>query len=352
MEIPIRKAVLNIPPYHAGKKKSGCIKLSSNENPYGPSPKAVEAIRAVLSSLSVYPDKNSLRLKEKLAAVHRIPPENIIAGNGSDEIFVMLAAAFLEPGDKALTGENTFSQYSFAVTLMGGEMGTVPLKEGRFDLAALSDSVDEKTRIIFICNPNNPTGTYVTRNEFDRFIDSIPRDILVVIDEAYADFADAPDFPAVTDLLRYRNVIVTRTFSKLYGLAGLRIGYGISSSEKMIDAVTRTKQPFNINNLAEIGAMAALDDREFREKTLQNNREQKEELYRFFESLKIRFYRSQSNFICFRADQGAGTLTQTMEERGINLRPLDSFGMPKWVRLTIGTPHQNSLFMKSLEELI
>ncbi|MFP4384530.1 MAG: histidinol-phosphate transaminase [Spirochaetia bacterium] len=352
MEIQIRKAVMNIPPYHAGKKKSGCIKLSSNENPFGPSPKAVEAIKAGLSSLSVYPDKNSLRLKEKLAAVHDIKPSNIIAGNGSDEIFVMTAAAFLEPGEKALTGENTFSQYNFAVTLMGGAMETVPLRDGRFDLTGLSDSVDEKTRMIFICNPNNPTGTYVNQYEFDRFIASIPPNILVIIDEAYADFADAPDFPAVPDLLRHRNVLVTRTFSKLYGLAGLRIGYGISSSEKIIDAVSRTKQPFNINILAETGALAALYDREFREKTIQNNREQKEILYDFFESLKIRFYRSQSNFICFRADQGAGYLAGAMEERGINVRPLDSFGMPEWVRLTVGTPEQNRLFINALEDSI
>jgi histidinol-phosphate aminotransferase len=352
MKIPVRKTVLDIQPYTAGKKKAGCIKLSSNENPYGSSPKALEAAAESLEETYIYPDKNSMAIKKQLADHLDLNADDFIIGNGSDEIFVMAAGAFCEPDEKVITAGSTFSTYAFAASLFGGKTLTVPLREGKFDLQRILKVADDKTRIVFICNPNNPTGTYVSMNELKNFMEALPKNILVIIDEAYAEFADADDFPKPKDLLQYENILITRTFSKLYGLAGFRIGYGFSLSAGIIDALNRTKQPFNINIPAERAACAALSDSEFVMETLHNNREQKTVLYDFLDSAACTYYPSQSNFICIKTPLGSQKTASLMEDQGLTIRPLLSFGMPEWIRVTIGTPEQNGLFMKVFREVM
>jgi histidinol-phosphate aminotransferase len=339
-------------PYVPGELKPGAVKLASNENPFGPSPLAVESIRRDAAAVHLYPDQHAHRLRKKLASTYGVGEEQFIIGNGSDEIMTMIAGTYLEDGDNTVTAHGTFSTYTFATLLYGGEVRHVPLKDGRFDLPAIRAAVDERTQIIFVCNPNNPTGTYVSQTEVVEFLQSVPERVLVVMDEAYAEFVEETDYPdSVALISEYPNLIVLRTFSKIYGLAGMRVGYGIASAEVVAD-ISRVKQPFNVGILSQAAAASALADTEFVERSISNNKAGKEYLYAQLTRLGVQYFPTSSNFICIETRKDSLQLFQRIMELGVTIRPLASFGMATSIRVTVGTPEQNELFIRCLEQAL
>ena len=265
----VNDAFLTLKPYPPGKPISeterelgitGCIKLASNENPLGPSPKAVAAVSDILKSLHDYPDGGGYYLKDRLAEFVGYGTDHIILGNGTNELIEMLIRTCIRPGENMVYAEQSFIAYKLCGLAANAEIIEVPLKDMRYDLEAMAAAMNDKTKLVFIANPNNPTGTYVSKAEMDAFMKAVPEQVIVVLDEAYLEYVDAPDYPSALDYLEVRDrVMVTRTFSKCYGLAGLRVGYGVAKPE-LIDFLNRGRQPFNCNSLAQAGALAALDD--------------------------------------------------------------------------------------------
>jgi histidinol-phosphate aminotransferase len=348
----IRQCLEGLAPYVPGKLKAGAIKLASNENPLGPSPRAMETLRDCVSRVYLYPDNACAELREALAARHGLAPGNIVVGNGSDEIMMLAAAAYIRPGDTTVTARETFSNYTFVTLLFDGKMKQAPLANGFFDLEALSKLADSRTRLVFLCNPNNPTGTYFSREELEAFLRKTPPETLVVSDEAYADFAEAPDFPdSVSLLAKYPNLLIMRTFSKLYGLAGLRVGYGIAREEVAADLL-KAKISFSVNLPALAAARAALEDREFVEKSLAVNREGKAYLYGEFDRLGLAYYPTQANFICVDTGRDSRDMERRIMDLGVTIRPLASFGIPRSLRVTVGTREQNGIFIACLEKAL
>jgi len=331
---------------------NGAVKLSSNENPLGPSPKAVRAIREALDSIHRYPDGSANALRVKLAERWNLSGDRLIITNGSDEFFTLLAAAFIGQGENALSVRETFSEYRFAVRLFGAEIREDSLIEGRYNLDGMLRLVDHQTRLVFLCNPNNPTGRYSTHREITVFLRSIREDIIVVLDEAYADFADKPDFPDTRVLLdEFPNLVVTRTFSKLHGLAGLRVGYAMGNAE-VISGARRASMPFNVNRLAQIAAGAALEDAEHREKTLRLVHKERNFLSSELSARGIFHYPTQANFLCLDMKTEIAKIWESIGLRGIALRDLKSFGLPHMARYTLGTRKNNRRLVEILDELI
>jgi histidinol-phosphate aminotransferase len=348
----IRQCLRGLAPYIPGKLQPGAIKLASNENPRGPSPRAMETLRECVSSVYLYPDNACMSLREALAVKHGLLPGNIVVGNGSDEIMMLAAAAYINPGDTTVTARETFSNYTFVTLLFDGKMKYAPLKNGRFDLAALAKLVDSGARLVFLCNPNNPTGTYFARDGLENFLKQAPPETLVISDEAYADFADASDFPdSVSLLAKYPNLLIMRTFSKLYGLAGLRVGYGIAREEVAADLL-KTKISFSVNLPALAAARAALEDREFIKESLAVNQEGRAYLYGEFDRLGLAYYPTQANFICVDTGRDSVDMERRLMELGVTIRPLTSFGIPRSIRVTIGTGEQNRTFIACLEKAL
>jgi histidinol-phosphate aminotransferase len=315
----------------------------------------METLRECISRTHLYPDNACAGLREALAVKHGLAPENIVVGNGSDEIMMLAAAAYINPGDTAVTARETFSNYTFVTRLFDGEMNRAPLCKGFFDLDALDALVKHAApgpRLVFLCNPNNPTGTYFGHSALENFLKKMPPETLVVSDEAYADFAEAPDFPDSLSLLpAYPNLLIMKTFSKLYGLAGLRIGYGIAHEDVAADLL-KAKISFSANLPALAAAQAALEDREFVEKSLAVNREGKAWLCAEFDRLGLPYYPSQANFICIDTGRDSRDMERRIMELGVTIRPLASFGMPHSLRVTIGTREQNRLFINCLEKAL
>ncbi len=348
----LRQALNTITPYKPGVLKEGAIKLASNENPLGPSPRAMEYIRNNADSVYLYPDAACTHLSKKLADKHGVAQDQIIVGNGSDEILLFIAGAYIEPGSGAVTSECTFSEYTFSVTLFGGSLSYAPLINGSFDPKAIAALIQDNTKIVYICNPNNPTGTYITEKDFIRFMNSVPEHVLVVSDEAYCEYVEAADYPETIPLLkRYPNLLILRTFSKIYGLAGLRVGYGIGNAA-VIDDLKKTKEPFNVNILAQGAAAAALDDTAFISASIKNNSEGKQYLYKELSALGLEFFRTEANFICFKIGQDCMKAFEQLMNLGVTIRPLRSFGLNEWIRVTIGTQQQNELFIRCLRRIL
>ena len=357
-----RAALNQLEPYVPGKAISGGIKLSSNENPLGSSPRALAAIREAIGTgtadLNRYPDPAIHRLKEKLARFWNTDSEMLIVGNGSDETLVMIAGAFMEPGLNAVTARHTFSQYTFATTIFGGRMRYADMPEGAFDLPAIRDLIDQDTRLVFLCNPNNPTATAFTHDALVTFLREVPDHVVVVIDEAYGEFADSPDYPRTIELIaRHPNLIRLRTFSKIYGLAGLRIGYGTAQKE-LIGLISKLRQPFNVGTVAQEAAAAALDDREFVESSILNNVAGRDRICAALDHLGIDYYPSSANFVCthFPAQTHIGLradkVVQQLADRHIAVRPLGSFGLPDYVRISVGTPEEVTAVCEALAEAV
>jgi len=347
----LKANIASMKAYMPGRTVPGAVKLSSNENPLGPSPKAVEAIREALAGIHRYPDGAAAALKAALADNWEIPEKGIMVSNGSDEVFALLAAAWIGPGENAVSSRETFSQYRYAVRLYAGEIREIPLSNGLFSLDAMLEAIDENTRMVFICNPNNPTGTYRNHQDIENFLSMVPDDVIVILDEAYAEFADQPDFPDSKALLRkYPRLVVTRTFSKLYGLAGLRVGYALGNPE-IISGAQRASMPFNVNNLAQAAALAALSDTEHRKKTLELVQSEKDFFGKELSKRNIFHYPTQANFVCFRLNIPIADLWESIARRGIALRDLKSFGLPEMARYTFGSRKNNLRLLEILDEV-
>ncbi len=325
---------------------SDAVKLASNENPLGPSPKACEAYRKIAPTLHLYPRGNAPRLVSALAEKFGVKKSQIVLGNGSDEIIDMLGKAFLRPGDEVLGIRATFSVYRATALLYGARFVSVSESEAKVPLESYLQAITPKTRAIFLCNPNNPTGAYYAEREVLEFLEKVPPSVLVFIDEAYSEFATASDYPRlVPQLSKFSNLMLNRTFSKIYGLAGLRIGYAFSS-EEVIRAMWKVKPPFDVNLAAQAAAVAALSDDEHLRRTLETNARGIQMLTQSFENLGFEVLPTQANFLCIRIGERCAELVKFLERNGMIVRYLKSFGLPEWVRVTVGKPEENALLVE------
>jgi len=348
----LREDLRDLKPYAPGQLKPGALKLASNENPLGPSPAALGALAGAASTVHLYPDGAATALRQALSAQLGVPADRFVLGNGSDEILTLVAAAYLRPGDNAVTADVTFSEYHFAVRLFGGTVQHAPLKDGAFDLDAVAALIDARTKLVFLCNPNNPTGGYFGAAALDAFLARVPASVLVVLDEAYCHYVDAPDYPDSMKLLdRWPNLLVTRTFSKVYGLAALRVGYAVASAE-VIRHLSVVKQPFNVGTLGQVAARAAVGDTAFVERSRAVNREGLAFWAEALGALGLFAYPSQANFLAIRVQRDAQAVFAAMAEAGVTIRPLTSFGLLDWIRITVGTRDQNELCLAALRKAL
>jgi len=361
MKTSLKPWISDLPDYVAGrtieeiKRKYGLAavyKLASNENPLGPSPKALDAIRDSLSRVNRYPDAHAFYLKEKLARKLGVTPENIIPGNGSDEIIQLIAQTFLLPGEEVIMGDPTFSFYQIVVVAAGGREILVPLKNFSYDLIAMASRISEKTKVIFINTPLNPTGTIILKDAFEDFLERIPPDVILVVDEAYGEYVTDRSYP---DFLDYREagkkMVVLRTFSKIYGLAGLRIGYGIADAY-LISCLNKIRGPFNTNLLAQAAAVAALDDDEHLKRSRAVNEEGLRYLYGELATLGIECLPTQANFFLIRIGEHAGRLYEALLKEGVIVRVMSGGGLENYLRITVGLPSENEKFIQSLRKVI
>jgi histidinol-phosphate aminotransferase len=328
---------------------AGAVKLASNENPIGPSPRALAAVREALAGVHRYPDGACFRLRAALSRRLGVAPEQLVFGCGADELLELVAKSFLGPGDECVFAWPSFAMYPIVTRGMGATPVAVPLgRDLVHDLDAMTAAVGPRTRVAVVCNPNNPTGTTVGAAAFDRFAAALPDDVVLVIDEAYVDFARRPDFAdALGWVARRPGTVSVRTFSKISGLAGLRVGYGVADAE-LAGYLDRARHPFNVNLLAEVAAVAALDDREHLARTLAVNAEGLAYLTRELGALGIEVWPSEANFLLARP--GAGAYERLLRE-GVIVRPLGGFGMPDHVRITVGLPEENERLVKALRRL-
>lgn len=356
----VRKNISGLNPYIAGKpieetkRQLGLkdiIKLASNENPLGVSPKALTAIKKSLSRVNRYPDSQSFYLKRKLSQSLKVEPSNIVLGNGSDELIDIIIKTFVEDDENILTSEVTFLEYEIVSRTNNRKVATVPLKYFKYDLDAIKAKIDKKTKLIFISNPNNPTGTYVTRYEIEDFLKGLPDNVLVVLDEAYDTFIDVDDYPFGLKYINDKNVLVLKTFSKAYGLAGLRIGYAVGIAE-FCAAMERVRQPFNVNLLAQEGAAAALDDKEFLKKTRNTILAGKNYLYESLSKLGLAYVPSVANFILIDVGKDGVGVFKDMLQQGVIVRDMKQYGLKNFVRVTIGTKKENEKFIKALKKVL
>ena len=357
MKLEVASHIASLIPYPPGKPLeelereygiSGSIKLASNENALGPSPKAVAAIGACLANLHRYPDGSCYYLSQALARRLAVPPARLVFGNGSNEIIGLLAAAFLKDGDEVITSRPTFLVYQNVVQAQGGLNRVIPLKEMAHDLPAIAAAVTPATRMIFLDNPNNPTGTVFSADQFEEFLALLPPRVVVVLDEAYVDFVE-PELRL--DARRYLDgpvpVVALRTFSKAYGLAGLRVGYGLMH-EEIAGYLHRVRQPFNVNVPAQVGALAALADDEHYRRTLELTRREMARLAAAVSELGCRPFTSQANFFLIDVGGDGKALYEHLLRQGVIVRPMSAYGYPRYIRITPGLPAENDRFLKSL----
>jgi histidinol-phosphate aminotransferase len=363
----VPERVKALPAYVPGKAikqaeaESGvrAIKLASNENPFGPSPLAVKAIRDTSSSVNQYPDNDAGALRIRIAEMHDIPSENVIVTAGSTPLLDILARTLLGPGLNAITSERSFIVYPIVARGAGGELRTVPMKNDGYDLDAIATAVDANTRIIFLANPNNPTGSFHTADDIERFLDQLPDHVIVALDEAYIEFAESfaaergVQVPHSVDYVRQgRSVVVMRTFSKAQGLAAVRAGYGIGPAE-LIGYLARLKTAFMVSTPAQAAAMAALDDHDHIEKTMRNNLEQSKWLTAQIRSMGLNPVESWSNFIYCEMGESASAISHKLQQEGVIIRPLTgSWGAPTAIRVTVGTPDENRRFIAALKKTV
>ena len=351
-----RPAVLTQPVYEQGKPieyvarelgldPAGIIKLASNENPFGPSPLAVAAARRALEHGELYPDGGCFELRHKLAAARGLQADQFVIGNGSNEIIELLGHVFLGPGDEVVMATPAFVVYKLVTLLFGAKAVEVPLRDWRHDLAAMAQAVTPATKLVCVCTPNNPTGTANTEAELFAFVRGLPPHVVAVIDEAYAEFlANPPDLRPL--IAEGRKVVCLRTFSKIYGLASLRIGYGYGSPE-VAALLNRVRQPFNVNAIAQAAALAALDDGEFAARCARENRAGLAQLEAGCRQLGLETVPSVANFLLVRVGDG-GRVFDALQRRGVIVRPVKSYGLPEWIRVTVGSAQQNERVLREL----
>ena len=357
----IRDNVSKIEQYHPGKPsevlkrelalKEEICKLASNENPLGPSPLAIAAIQKSLKEANLYPDNSCYYLKEKLAKHLRIPPENLRIGNGTTELILFLGIAFLNPEDTLIMSQSSFIMAKIVTQIIGCHLVEVPLKEYRHDLDTIIESITSSTKIVYLDNPMNPIGTMTTHKEISKFMERLPEDIVVVLDEAYHDYVNNRDYPKSLHFIEEgKNVIVLRTFSKMYGLAGFRVGYGVAKKE-FIHAFDMVSPPFSVNRFGQIAAAEALEDKDHVQKTKEINEKGKDYLYRHFERLDVFYIPSETNFVTIDVKTATNPIADELQKKGIIVRPLSMYGQPTLLRVTIGTPEQNKRFMDAFANI-
>jgi len=359
----VRKNILDVKPYVPGKpieevqRELGLkdvIKLASNENCLGPSPKALDAIKENLNNINRYPDASSFYLKEKLSKFLGVRTDNLILGNGSDEIIVLAVKTFIDEADEVIIARPTFLIYEITSQVQSAKMKFVPLtKDLRYDLKAIKGAITSATKMVFIANPDNPTGTYVTKAELDDFFKGLPDGVVVFLDEAYFEFANYSfkDYPNGIDYLGMPNVIVGRSFSKAYGLAGMRIGYGISNAEA-IGYMERVREPFNVNILAQAAALAAIDDQAFLKKTLTHVAKEKESLYEAFSRMGLKYIKSATNFILVDVKRDTKVVFNRLLKEGVIVRDMKAWGLDTFIRVTVGTLEEDKKFIAALKKVI
>lgn len=360
MGIVPRKAVLSAKPYKPGKPieevkrelgLTDVIKMASNENPLGPSPKALKAIKKYLGILNRYPEGGCFYLRQAVARKFKIKPEQIIFGNGSDELIGLTLRAFVEEEGEVIVTSPTFLMYEVASIVHGAKIKIIPTRYFKYDLKAIKGAITKNTKAVFIANPDNPNGTYVSRYELEDFLKGLPQNVIVFLDEAYFEFAEEQDYPNGLDYVGKNNIIVTRTFSKAYGLAGLRVGYGISSPE-IIRYMEAVREPFNVNSLAQVGAIGALKDKDFLAKSKKIVREGKKFMYSELKAIGIKYVPSVTNFILIELGPKSEEVTEKLLKKGVIVRNMKAWGLGNFIRVTIGKESENKRFIKELKKII
>jgi len=357
----VNQSILDIIPYKPGKpieelsREMGItdiIKMASNENPLGPSKKAVKAMQDHLKTVHLYPDGSCYKLKEALKKEFKISADNLVIGNGSSEIMELVYHAFLKKGNEIILGDPSFLMYPILAKMFDVKIKTVPLdKDLNYDLDKMLKTITKKTKLIVVCNPNNPTGISVPKKQLQKFIDAVPKNIVIILDEAYYEFA-APGIlpPSIKYIDKKKNIVILRTFAKIYGLAGVRVGYGIMAKE-VSDYLNRARAPFNVNSLAQVAALAALDDKEHLHQTVKITNVGKKYFYQEFKKLKIAYFPSQANFILVKVGDGK-KITHELLKKGVIVRPMAGYKLPEYIRVTLGNMKENKRFLKSLREVL
>ncbi len=361
MKLSIPEYILSIKPYTPGKPISevereygisGSIKLASNENPLGPSPKAVSAMQAAMADLHRYPDASGYDLIHKLAGRLGVSTDQIVLGNGSDDVIGMLVRAFLQVGEEAVMTAPSFLMYEIFVRSVGAVPVFVPMPPEGLNLSSMLEKISPRTRMVFINSPNNPTGAAVSRSAFADFLDRLPEDVLVILDEAYIEFSTDPEFlDGLTLLHKDRPIAVLRTFSKAYGLAGIRIGYGVMPSE-IASVLNRIRQPFNTSRLAQAGAVAALDDEAFLAETRKLIQTEIAFLQASVRSLGLVCYPTQANFFLIHVKKNADAVFEALLKQGVIVRSMVSYGYPEHIRVNVGLHQENLRFLNALENVL
>ncbi|WP_082233995.1 histidinol-phosphate transaminase [Halobacillus massiliensis] len=356
-----KEILKNMKPYKPGKQieevkeeygLDRIVKLASNENPFGFSSQVKEQLPALINQLEKYPDGYSAALRKKMASFLNVKGEQLIFGNGSDEIVQIICRTFLEAGANTVMATPTFPQYRHNALIEGAEVREVPLQNGHHDIEAMLDQIDERTRVLWLCTPNNPTGVHMTESEVKLVLSSVPSHVLVVIDEAYYEYMDADNrFESLADLNNYENLIVLRTFSKAYGLAGLRIGYGVASPS-IIQTLEPAREPFNTSTIAQAAAILALDDQSFINESIASNKKSKEELFKFLEENDIEYYPSQANFVLIHLPISGDEMFEHLLSKGFIVRSGEALGLPQSIRLTIGKEEDMYVIQKEIKEKI
>ena len=328
------------------------IKLASNENPLGAGPRACEAVTASLGELGRYPDGNAFALKQALADRLSIAPDLLTIGNGSNDVLELLARVFVTPADEVVFSEHAFAVYALVTKAQGARAVVTPARDWGHDLSAMRAALTERTRIVFIANPNNPTGTWVGAKPLAAFIDTVPEDVLVVVDEAYFEYVEHANYPdCLPWVQRFPNLVVTRTFSKVHGLAALRVGYAVSQP-MIAELLNRVRQPFNVNALAQIAAEAALQDGEHVQRSRALNREGLSQLTAAFEAFGLAYIPSVANFVAVDIGQPAAPVYEKLLREGVIVRPVDNYGMPNHLRVTVGLAEENARFLQALDTVL
>ena len=356
-----RKGILDIEPYVPGKPieevqaelgLSEIAKMASNENPLGPSPKAIVAMEMELKNVNLYPEGSCTLLRREMSKRLSIDEDMITFSNGADNCILLVANAFINEGDEVLMADMTFFVYKTVTKIMGGELVYASLRDYVHDLESMKKKIGPRTKLAFVCNPNNPTGTIVRKNELDDFVSNLPENTILVLDEAYFEFVSDEDYPNSLDYIREGyNVISLRTLSKLYGIAGLRIGYAMGCKE-LIEALNRVREPFPVSRIAQAGALAALEDEEFKEKVLRNNDEGKDYLYEEFEKMGLPYTPSYTNFIFVDLRRDSGGIFESLLREGVIIRPGHLWNYPTFARVTIGTMEENQKFIGALKKTL
>ena len=354
--------VARLQPYQPGKPMdelerelgiSDIVKLASNENPFGPSPKALQAAQQSLQGVSRYPDGNGFALRKALADFHSVAPDCVSIGNGSNEILELVARLFLVPGSQSMFSQHAFAVYPIVTQAVGAEAVVVPVQRETFqvDLYGMLTKLSDRVRVLFLANPNNPTGTWLPADELRAFIEKIPPQVVIVIDEAYFEYVDKPGYASAVDWINdFPNLLVTRTFSKIYGLAGFRMGYSVSQPQ-MAELLNRVRQPFNTNMPAQIAAVAALKDTQHLQKSRELNLAGMQQLETAFTALGLSYIPSAGNFICVNFECDSMPIYDALLQQGVIVRPIANYGMPTWLRITVGSEAENQRFLDVLKEV-